>query len=202
VNVDDKWRLGRGLRDSEIKHIAGRALRVAQVVHGGDQHFLPSDFPHPVDGSARAKDPQQNGDVRLIVRAAAILHALIEQPHGASLGELAKATGIPRSTVQRLVNALEAERMVRTNGRQPGVRLGVELCRMAAAVEGDVRDFLRPYAERLLDRSQESVDITYWDKDVPVVIETFASPQALRRFRMSALGSRFTAPRAERLICP
>lgn len=141
-----------------------------------------------VDGSARAKDSPQSGDVRLIARAAAILRALVEQPRGASLGELAKATGIPRSTVQRLVNALEAERMVRTNSRQPGVRLGVELCRMAAFVEGDARDILRPYAERLLDQFQESVDITYWDNDAPVVIETFDSPQALRA--VSHIGAR------------
>jgi IclR family acetate operon transcriptional repressor len=140
------------------------------------------------DGIARVKDPVQNGDVRLIARAAAILRALVQQPHGASLGDLAKATGIPRSTVQRLVNALEAERMVRTNGPLPGVRLGVELCRMAAFVEGDARDILRPYAERLLDCFQETIDITYWDKDVPVVIENFDSPQALRA--VSHLGAR------------
>ena len=82
---------------------------------------------------ARVKDAQTGGDVRLIARAAAILRALTEQPRGASLGELAKATGIPRSTVQRLVAALEAERMVTTNAQRPGVRLGVELCRMAAS---------------------------------------------------------------------
>jgi IclR family transcriptional regulator, acetate operon repressor len=78
--------------------------------------------------------------------------------------------------------------MVTTNPPRPGVRLGVELCRMAAFVEGEARDILRPYAERLLDRFQESVDITYWDRDIPVVIETFASPQALRA--VSHLGHR------------
>ena len=137
---------------------------------------------------ARIKDAQASGDVRLIARAAAILRALTQQPRGASLGELAKATGIPRSTVQRLVAALEAERMVTTNAQRPGVRLGVELCRMAAFVEEDAREILRPHAELLLEHFHESVDITYWDRDVPVVIETFASPQALRA--VSHLGNR------------
>ncbi len=126
------------------------------------------------------KDAKQFGDVRLIARAAAILRALTGQPRGASLGELAKATGIPRSTVQRLVAALEAERMVVTQPHRPGVRLGVELCRMAAFVEGDARDILRPYAEQLRDLFRESVDITFWDREVPMVIETFASTQPLR----------------------
>ena len=135
-----------------------------------------------------AREPEPGGDVRLIARAAAILRALVEQPGGASLGDLAKATGIPRSTVQRLVSALEAERMVRTHGRLPGVRLGLELCRMAAFVEGDARETLRPHAERLLEAFQEAVDITFWDKDSPVVIENFASPQALRA--VSHMGAR------------
>lgn len=125
-------------------------------------------------------DAKQFGDVRLIARAAAILRALTGQRRGASLGELAKATGIPRSTVQRLVHALEVERLVVTHPHRPGVRLGVEICRMAAYVEGDARDILRPYAERLRDLFGESVDITFWDREVPMVIETFASTQPLR----------------------
>jgi len=34
VNLDDQRRPGRGLRNGEIKRIAGRAFRVAQVVQG------------------------------------------------------------------------------------------------------------------------------------------------------------------------
>lgn len=133
-----------------------------------------------VDENALPNERQEGGDVRLIARAASILRALCEQPNGASLGELAKATGIPRSTVQRLVNALEKERLVSTGGPHPGVRLGNEIARMGAFVERDARDVLRSFAGDLLARFRETVDVTFLDDDRAVVIESLASTQVLR----------------------
>ena len=66
----------------------------------------------------------ERAEMRLIGRAAAILRALADQPRGSSLGEIAKATGLARATVQRIVGALEAERLVSSNTRAGSVRLG------------------------------------------------------------------------------
>ena len=52
--------------------------------------------------------------MRMISRAALILRALGEHPSGLSLGRIAKETGLARATVQRLVGALAAERLVCT----------------------------------------------------------------------------------------
>ena len=49
------------------------------------------------------------GGVQVISRAAAILRSLEGEPAGLSLGEIAKRCGLPRSTVQRLGEALALE---------------------------------------------------------------------------------------------
>jgi DNA-binding IclR family transcriptional regulator len=118
--------------------------------------------------------------MRLIARAAGILRALADQPRGLSLGELAKATGLARATVQRIVGALEAERLVSTSPNLPGVRLGVEISRLASFVHLDARDLFRPFIEEVLRRAQETVDLTILNDDVAIVIDQLASTQSLR----------------------
>ena len=53
----------------------------------------------------------QVGQVQVIARAAAILRTVGEDGGGLSLGQIAQRVGLARSTVQRIVNALEAERV-------------------------------------------------------------------------------------------
>src|SRR5205807_1695051 len=47
--------------------------------------------------------------VQVIARAASVLRALENRPEGLSLGQIAKEVGLARSTVQRIVAALQAE---------------------------------------------------------------------------------------------
>jgi DNA-binding IclR family transcriptional regulator len=71
-----------------------------------------------------AANVEERGGVQVIARCAAILRALSEHSAGLSLGGIAKAVGLPRSTVQRIVNALEAEQFVESVGTGGGTRLG------------------------------------------------------------------------------
>jgi DNA-binding IclR family transcriptional regulator len=50
--------------------------------------------------------------VQVIARAAAILRALEEEKSGLSLGQIASRVDLARSTVQRIVSALESEKLV------------------------------------------------------------------------------------------
>ncbi|WP_113772160.1 helix-turn-helix domain-containing protein, partial [Escherichia coli] len=50
--------------------------------------------------------------IQVISRAASILREVVANPDGMSLGQLATATGLARSTVQRIVDALEMEFLV------------------------------------------------------------------------------------------
>ena len=70
--------------------------------------------------------------IRAISRAAQVLRAL-KDDGGLSLGEIAKQIGLPRSTVQRLVNALIEEGLVVASSAEGGLRLGPEIQSLAAA---------------------------------------------------------------------
>jgi DNA-binding IclR family transcriptional regulator len=119
-------------------------------------------------------------DMRLISRAAAILRALANDPAGLSLGQLAGATGLPRATVQRVVGALAAERLVAATGQAHGVRLGAELARIAAAVHRDIIGLCRPALNRLSEAVQDTVDLTMLHGAEALVIHQMPARRPLR----------------------
>ncbi len=63
-----------------------------------------------------SREDEKTGGIQVIARAAKILNALGEQPGGMSLGEIAQAVKLPRSTVQRIVAALDSAELVRSSG--------------------------------------------------------------------------------------
>ena len=131
------------------------------------------------------KDAAETGsgprnEMRMINRAATILRALGDHPSGLSLGQIAKETGLARATVQRLVGALAAERLVCTSSGAGGTRLGAELARLGALVHCDVRSLVRPLLLDLHARVEETVDLTALHDGEAIVVDQFASPQALR----------------------
>lgn len=79
----------------------------------------------------------RNG-VQVIARAAAILRVLKDRRSGLSLGQIATAVDLPRSTVQRIITALARERLVVSGSNGIGVRLGPELGALGRAVDTDV----------------------------------------------------------------
>ena len=75
--------------------------------------------PHAADDKSRDDRDDKRQDkredksqVQVIARAAAILRALEEQPAGLSLGQIAQRVDLARSTVQRIVAALAAEKLL------------------------------------------------------------------------------------------
>ena len=118
-------------------------------------------------------------DGQSISRAVAILRALADHP-GASFGQLARVTGLPRSTVQRLIGVLAAEGLVAKAFGQRGAFLGMELARLGARVQIDLRGFLRPFMVALQDRIGDNIDLTALEDGRVVVIEQLASNEAIR----------------------
>ncbi len=78
------------------------------------------------------RDKPANG-VQVIGRAVAILRTLKHQDSGLSLGQIAEKVSLPRSTVQRLVDALKAERLVIAASPDGGIRLGRKFRRLRKA---------------------------------------------------------------------
>jgi DNA-binding IclR family transcriptional regulator len=127
--------------------------------------------------------------VQVIARAATILRALEDENSGLSLGQIAQRVNLARSTVQRIVSALETEKLViaaTPNGR---VRLGPTILRLAASVRSDFTSFARPFLERLSEELHETVDLSTVKKDHLVFIDQVIGSQRLRT--VSAVGETF-----------
>jgi DNA-binding IclR family transcriptional regulator len=127
--------------------------------------------------------------VQVIARAATILRALEEENSGLSLGQIAQRVNLARSTVQRIVAALETEKLViaaTPNGR---VRLGPTILRLAASVRSDFVAMARPFLERLSEELHETVDLSTVKKDHLVFIDQVIGSQRLRA--VSAVGDTF-----------
>jgi len=127
--------------------------------------------------------------VQVIARAAAILRALEDEGAGLSLGQIAQRVNLARSTVQRIVAALETEKLViaaTPNGR---VRLGPTILRLAASVRSDFIALARPHLERLSEDLHETVDLATVKKDHLVFIDQVVGSQRLRT--ASAVGETF-----------
>lgn len=128
------------------------------------------------------------GGIRAISRAAEVLRAL-KDDGGLSLGEIAKRIGLPRSTVQRLVNALIDEGLVVAASAEGGLRLGPEIQSLAAASRIAVADLIRPVLEALSTKTGETVDLAVFREDHMLFIDQVVGTHRLRA--VSSVGEVF-----------
>jgi DNA-binding IclR family transcriptional regulator len=131
----------------------------------------------------------QKSQVQVIARAAAILRALEEETTGLSLGQIAQRVGLARSTVQRIVAALLAEKLVMAASPNGRVRLGPTILRLAASVRTDFVSVARPFLTKLSNDLHETVDLATIKKDHLVFIDQVIGSQRLRT--VSAVGETF-----------
>jgi len=130
-----------------------------------------------------------NQGVQVIARAADILRALKDDNEGLSLGQIAKRVSLPRSTVQRIVNALLAERLVMTSSSEGGLRLGPEIQALAAAGRINVAELIRPILTNLARDTGETVDLSVFRDDHVLFVDQVVGTQRLRT--VSAVGEIF-----------
>ncbi len=133
--------------------------------------------------------PAEKVQVQVLARAAAVLRALEGQSDGLSLGQLAQALGLARSTVQRIVAALQAEELLIAASPTGKVRLGPALRRLAASVETDSAALAKPVLAALSSELGETVDLAAVKGDQLVFIDQVVGQQRLRT--VSAVGERF-----------
>lgn len=123
-------------------------------------------------------DPK--GGVQVISRAAAIMRTLSANPEGLSLAAIAKEVHLPRSTVQRLVTAMEAEELVDAKGPNGGTRLGPAIGQFLAVAHADVVVFGRHYIKELVEASNETASIVTVVSDSAMVLESFSAEHLVR----------------------
>ncbi|MDE1150012.1 MAG: IclR family transcriptional regulator [Azospirillaceae bacterium] len=115
---------------------------------------------------------------QVVARAAAVLRALENQPQGVTLAVLARATDLPRSTVQRLVAALQAQQMAAVaDGR---ITLGPAILRLAGAAFVDVVSVARPHVEALGRATLETVNLSVLRGNHAILVDQVASERELR----------------------
>lgn len=95
--------------------------------------------------------------IQVIARASSILRLLSEHPTGLSLSAIASGIGLARSTVQRIVQALQAEGMVELSGPQGGFLLGPTLAQLVYRQQADIVTVVRPLLENLCNEIEETV---------------------------------------------
>lgn len=111
----------------------------------------------------------------MISRAAAILREVGARPDGLSLGKLANATGLARSTVQRIVDALEMEHLVQAGAG--GVRPGWGLRRLGELPGSGIAQELRGALYSLFEATHETVDLSTLSGGEVLFMDRFLSDQ-------------------------
>lgn len=105
------------------------------------------------EGHARA-------GIQVIARAAAILRVLRDNTDGMSLGQIAERVELPRSTVQRIVGALQTERLVIASNSGGSIRLGPEITALSEATRYNVVEECRLHLSELSRRLGETADLS------------------------------------------
>lgn len=98
--------------------------------------------------------------IQVISRAAAILRVLRDAQAGMSLGQIAKKVDLHRSTVQRIIGALVAERFVISDPQARGFRLGPEFGAFANAAQYNIVEQCRLFLTELTQKTGETADLS------------------------------------------
>ena len=139
--------------------------------------------------AALKSESSARAGIQVIARAAKILRILESERDGLSLGQIAKRAGLPRSTVQRIVQSLAVEQFVIAATPNARVMLGPAILRMASNTRFEFASFVRPYLERLADETGETVDLSLRRGDKMVFIDQIRSRHRLSA--VSAVGESF-----------
>ncbi|RKN45389.1 IclR family transcriptional regulator [Micromonospora endolithica] len=138
---------------------------------------MPEDF-QPVKSAGRTLD---------------LLELLADQPHAWALGDLARALGIPKSSLHGLLRTLTGRGWVRTDDTGTRFRLGMRALRVGAAyLDGDDSvSLLAGVLDELSREFGEAVHLGRLDGDQVVYLAKRESVHRLRLY--SAVGRRLPA---------
>ena len=116
-----------------------------------------------------------------IDRAAQLLVLVVESEDSSSVGELAEAAGLPKSTVSRALSALERQGLVQRSGARGAVRPGPVLLGLArrGVSDDDIVSLCAPSLELLGEETGETIDLAV---PVPGGAERYLSQVDSRHF--------------------
>lgn len=132
---------------------------------------------------------EKRSSIQVLARAADIFRALQAYPAGLTQTEISEQIGLSRSTVSRLVLALEAEGFLSATGPRGRYRLGPEFIRMAAAARRSAWQELHPLIAELSAGIGETVDLSVLERDRAVFVDQVVSDNRLQA--VSSVGDAF-----------
>jgi DNA-binding IclR family transcriptional regulator len=117
--------------------------------------------------------------IRAVDRVLDVLDVLRARPRGASLAQVARAAGLPRSSAFRYLATLEARAYVERDGGEGVYRLGSAFARDGPWLRA-LSEAARPLLEALRDRFQETINIGVLEGSSVAYLEVLESPMAMR----------------------
>ncbi|MFM8155141.1 MAG: IclR family transcriptional regulator [Actinomycetes bacterium] len=127
--------------------------------------------------------------IQVLARAADILRLLHGHPEGLSQPQIGLKVNLARSTVSRLLVALEAEGLVVSMGPRGRYRLGPELVRLASSARRNAWLDLHPLLVEFSYEIGETVDLSVLEGDRAVFVDQVVADNRLRA--VSAVGDSF-----------
>jgi DNA-binding IclR family transcriptional regulator len=138
---------------------------------------------------ATPADADGRSGIQVLARAIEILRLLNAYPAGLSQTEIGERLGLARSTVSRLLMALEAEDFVVALGPRGRYRLGPELVRLAASARRSAWLDLHPLLVGMSEEIGETVDLSVLEGDRAVFVDQVVADNRLRA--VSSVGDSF-----------
>lgn len=137
-----------------------------------------------VEGAER-RDGKPEGreapySIRSVERVCDILDLLSETPSGVSMSEIARITGLPKSSAFRYLTVLESRQYVERGAEDGEYKLGLAFLPIQSRHVEVLHQRSRPYLERLRDRFGESINLGVLDGRRVIYVDILESPQAMR----------------------
>jgi DNA-binding IclR family transcriptional regulator len=125
-----------------------------------------------------------NRTIQSVDRALGLLALLDAQDEGLLLNDFARATGLHKSTVYRLLSSLQGFGLVERDGSTGRYQLGLGLVALSGGVLGrtEVLRIADPHLRHLADQTQETVNLGVRHRNDILNIEQIPGPNLLRSF--------------------
>lgn len=126
-------------------------------------------------------------------RAITVLELLANEEEAVGLAELTRRSGIPKSTLYRILSTLRNQQCVVFNEREKTYRLGLKLWELGRAYlnQSDLYKSAIPYMKELADACQESVFLGVLSEGEVTYVRRMESPKSVLAVRK--LGQRVPA---------
>lgn len=117
--------------------------------------------------------------MQAIDRAFTVLRAIASRSGTSTLADVTREAGLPKSTVLRLLIALEDQGAVQTVGGRYAIGPGLATLSHQGAPVSALKEVARPHLVELAEQLQENVSLTIDDGDATLYIDTAVSESSV-----------------------